>query len=375
MTEHKCEKCGETFNSAKALEQHDEDYDHSKLEEDGQPLKERIMTSNYTILAIISILLVGLAAGGYYALIPSNTSAGDGHSHSHTAEIGNQAPDASFTTVSGGELQISKYEGEKRMIWLMATWCPSCKKGAQVLQARNSQLKDMKIIALKTKGNAGYSGPSIQQFANQYAPETLNKQNWVWGDASQELTNIYNPRNTPDIIWLVKPNGEIYAKTAAPAARINQITRFAQKNFSNTEKVNLGKEIEIIGRNHRSTGEQVNNYNSNPPTSGPHYPKPAQTGFYSKKLPDERVIHNIEHGQIWISYNNITSETRSQLKQLAQNYPKAVVVTKRPENNAKIAVASWGRLMELNSYDEQKIVKYIKAYINKSPEPFAKLPN
>ncbi|WEL23098.1 DUF3105 domain-containing protein [Candidatus Nanohalovita haloferacivicina] len=375
MTEHKCEKCGKTFDSEKALEQHQEDYDHSKEKEDDKGLKERIMTSNYTGLAIIGILLVGLTVGGYYALSPSNTSAGDGYSHSHTAEIGSQAPDSSFTTVNGEEFKLSKYSGEKRMIWLYATWCPSCYKGAQVLQARNEQLKDMKIIALKTKGNAGYSGPSTQQFADKYAPETLNKENWVWGKASQELTNIYNPQNTPDIIWLVKPNGEIYAKTAAPAARINQITRFAQKNFNNTEEISLGKEVEIMGRNHISTGEQVNNYNSNPPTSGPHYQRPAETGFYSKKLPDERLVHNIEHGQIWISYNNITSETRKQLEQLAQNYPKAVIVTKRPENNAKIAVASWGRLMELNSYDKQKVVKYIKAYINKSPEPFAKLPN
>ncbi|MFB6158623.1 MAG: DUF3105 domain-containing protein [Candidatus Nanohalobium sp.] len=370
MTEE-CPKCGETFSSEEALEQHLEDYDHSKLEDDKKPLKERLMTSNYTGLAIIGILFIGLAAGGFYALTPSSS----GQADSQTAGIGSQAPEASFTTVNGEKLQLSKYEGEKRMVWLYATWCPSCYKGAQVLQARNEQLKDMKIIALKTAGNAGRAGISSQQFAEKYAPQTLNEDNWVWGKASQKLTNIYNPRNVPDIIWLVKPNGEIYAKTAAPAARINQIKRFAQKNFSNTEEVNLGKEVEIMNRKHISAGTEFDNYNSNPPTSGPHYRKPAETGFYSKKLHDERVVHNIEHGQIWISYNNISSETRQQLKQLAQNYPEAVVVTKRPENNARIAVASWGRLMELDSYEEQKIVKYIKTYINKSPEPFAQLPN
>lgn len=234
MTEHECEKCGKTFDSEKALEQHLEGYDHSKQREDKKPLKEQVTTSNYTGLAIIGILLIGLVAGGYYALSPSSASAGDGNSRLHTAEIGSQALDASLTTVSGDKLQLSKYEGEKRMIWLYATWCPSCKKGVQVLQDRNEQLKDMKIIALKTKGNAGYSGASAQQFANKFAPQTLKKENWVWGTASQELTNIYNPRNTPDIIWLVKPNGEIYARTAAPAARINQITRFAHKNFTST---------------------------------------------------------------------------------------------------------------------------------------------
>src|SRR3989344_5078 len=43
-------------------------------------------------------------------------------------------------------------------------------------------------------------------------------------------------------------------------------------------------------------------YNSNPPTSGPHYEQPSRWGVSQAELPDEQLIHNLEHGGIWISY-------------------------------------------------------------------------
>jgi thiol-disulfide isomerase/thioredoxin len=78
------------------------------------------------------------------------------------------------------------------MFWVFATWCPSCKKAAQALQANNDKLQDVTIIALKTHGNAGYDGPSTAGFAQQYAPELVEADNWIWGNLSKESTQAWD---------------------------------------------------------------------------------------------------------------------------------------------------------------------------------------
>lgn len=134
-----------------------------------------------------------------------------------------------------------------------------------------------------------------------------------------------------------------------------------------------GKEIPVLGRNHVSEGTIVEHYNSNPPTSGNHWPTPAEWGFYNTSLPDEQLVHNLEHGGIWISYKDIDDVTKTKLLKLAQQYPQAVIVTPRSENDAKIAVASWGRLEKLDAFDEEKIIAFIRGNINRSPEKLASL--
>lgn len=132
------------------------------------------------------------------------------------------------------------------------------------------------------------------------------------------------------------------------------------------------QEFPILGRTHVPEGSKVS-YSTNPPTSGDHWPQPAEWGFYLSPLPDEQLVHNLEHGGIWISYKDVDEQTKSKLGSIASKYPLAVIITPRPENDAKIALASWGRLLKLDSPDEELIYKFIKSNINKAPEPLASL--
>lgn len=146
------------------------------------------------------------------------------------------------------------------------------------------------------------------------------------------------------------------------------------ESFGDDYDGDLGRSVPILGRSHISPGDPGFEYNSNPPTSGPHYASPVPTGFYSEQREDEALIHNIEHGQIWISYSDVGSNTTAELETLASQYPNAVVVTYRLENDAPLAVASWGHVMKLDSYNETKITAYIERHVNNSPEPFASIP-
>ena len=70
------------------------------------------------------------------------------------------------------------------------------------------------------------------------------------------------------------------------------------------------KPYDIVSREHIAVDSaRPATYNSNPPTSGPHYQGPAAVGFYDKTLPDEQLIHNLEHGDVWVSYQGTLSST------------------------------------------------------------------
>lgn len=133
-----------------------------------------------------------------------------------------------------------------------------------------------------------------------------------------------------------------------------------------------GETFPILGRDHIQNGAEHPAYNSNPPTSGWHYVQPAEWGVYQNELPDEQLIHNLEHGGIWISYKDVDEKTRSDLEAIGKKYSGSVVITPRSANDAKITLASWGRLEKFDSFNEKKITDFIKVNKNKSPEPLAR---
>lgn len=130
-----------------------------------------------------------------------------------------------------------------------------------------------------------------------------------------------------------------------------------------------GEAIADQGAQHIAIGAEHEPYNSNPPTSGPHYAEPAKWGIYEESLADEQLIHNLEHGGIWISYRDATDQDLiAKLKDVASDYTVKLIMTPRSENDSAIAVAAWGRLLKLDSFDQRQIQDFIKTFINQGPE-------
>ncbi|PIP73575.1 MAG: hypothetical protein COW88_01395 [Candidatus Lloydbacteria bacterium CG22_combo_CG10-13_8_21_14_all_47_15] len=130
---------------------------------------------------------------------------------------------------------------------------------------------------------------------------------------------------------------------------------------------------ESQGRTHIDVGEHHPEYSSNPPSSGWHYPSPARTGFYDTPIPDEMLVHNLEHGEIWIAYHPRISDTaKDTLRDFADTY---VVVAPRESNDADIALVSWTRVdtfnleeNELHETYQKRIEDFIRRYDNRGPE-------
>ena len=132
---------------------------------------------------------------------------------------------------------------------------------------------------------------------------------------------------------------------------------------------------EVLKAEHVPRPTAVEDYNSNPPTSGKHWSDsgaPASRGVHEEELPDEVMVHNLEHGEVWISYKpNIPDNIKEELRKITRENRK-VVLTPRSRNDADIALAAWGRLDKFNldskPLDRQRLEDFIKRYINKGPE-------
>ena len=151
-----------------------------------------------------------------------------------------------------------------------------------------------------------------------------------------------------------------------PDQKISNLKTSADKSAEQ-----IGESFENLGREHIPAGDPAKEYNSNPPTSGSHLASPAEWGVYQNELPDVQLIHNLEHGGIWISYKDVDADTKAKLEAIGKANPGSVIVTPRAANDTPIAVAAWTRLEKLTAYDEAKILEFIKANKNKSPEPLA----
>lgn len=115
-----------------------------------------------------------------------------------------------------------------------------------------------------------------------------------------------------------------------------------------------------------------------PPTSGDHA-EPLAWQVYDQEIPDANVIHNMEHGGVYISYRtDLPKDQIEKIKALfskpysnAKFSPIKAVVAPRSKNKAPIVMSSWTRSESFQSFDESKMIDYYLKNIGKSPEPGA----
>lgn len=126
--------------------------------------------------------------------------------------------------------------------------------------------------------------------------------------------------------------------------------------------------------NHITEGQPIA-YPSYPPTSGPHWPAPTTWGFHSEAVPDERAVHNLEHGGVVASYNNIPADALASLQALLTTYPKdrygEVKLVIRPYDKiapGTIALTAWSWIDELPTYDDARVRAFLAAHLNQCCE-------
>jgi hypothetical protein len=83
-------------------------------------------------------------------------------------------------------------------------------------------------------------------------------------------------------------------------------------------------------------------WNTNPPTSGPHYEIPAIWGAYSQPLNMAQLVHNLEHGGIYILYGpQVPDTTVAQLRSFYDDHTRGTILAPLPSLGKQIALGAW----------------------------------
>jgi hypothetical protein len=83
-------------------------------------------------------------------------------------------------------------------------------------------------------------------------------------------------------------------------------------------------------------------WNTNPPTSGPHYPVPAVYGEYDSPLKVAQVVHNLEHGAMYVLYGpDVPEATVAQLREFYADDRQGMLLAPLPSLGDKIALGAW----------------------------------
>lgn len=131
-----------------------------------------------------------------------------------------------------------------------------------------------------------------------------------------------------------------------------------------------GQHFAILRQDHIPANVIYQDYNSSPPTSGPHYATPADWGVYTEELKSGNFIHSMEEGGVIVHYNTEDFETIQRLEGILLNQrgsPCYLIL--HPNSNIEqdtIALTAWGALdqMPVTELTDERIVGFLDFYRN-----------
>ncbi len=141
------------------------------------------------------------------------------------------------------------------------------------------------------------------------------------------------------------------------------------KNSEKLSKAMIGEKMPDMGGEHVARGASHSAYNSNPPTSGPHWTGVAGPGIKDELVPDELVLHSMEHGAAVVWYREgMNQNDMDKIAEAFNNSSGKKIMLARKDLDVPVALTSWGYLLKLQTIDETKIKEFIETNNDRGPE-------
>jgi hypothetical protein len=121
---------------------------------------------------------------------------------------------------------------------------------------------------------------------------------------------------------------------------------------------------------HVPQGSSVD-YRTDPPTTGAHYPTPSAPGYYERPQLPGNLVHALEHGNIVIYYDRLSSEAMESLKGWANRFQDqwaGVIVTAMPGIGEEIILTAWTQELRLEKFDAASAAAFIDRFRGRGPE-------
>lgn len=126
------------------------------------------------------------------------------------------------------------------------------------------------------------------------------------------------------------------------------------------------------GRDHIWPDHPVE-YQTMPPTSGPHFPDPTAPGFYTARPAFGFLVHSLEHGSVVIYYDpaqlspGIEQSLRAFIK--ANSDPEiGVVAVPDADFKYRFIFTAWDKMLKLDDYDPRVVRAFLAEYLGRGPE-------
>ncbi len=131
----------------------------------------------------------------------------------------------------------------------------------------------------------------------------------------------------------------------------------------------MGEKIPDLGGEHVPRGTKHGVYNSNPPTSGPHWVDTAGGGVKYDPTPDELLLHSMEHGAVVVWYKEGLDQAEiNKIKEAYDSASGKKIMISRKDLDVPVALTSWGYLLKLQTVDQAKIKEFIETNNDRGPE-------
>lgn len=116
-------------------------------------------------------------------------------------------------------------------------------------------------------------------------------------------------------------------------------------------------------------------YPMNPPAGGPHNPvwMDCNGNVYEEEIPNENAVHSLEHGAVWVTYNEQAPE--ADVQELAERVSATPysLMSPVPDQDAPIVLTAWGHQLRLDNAADPRVETFFETYVQgpQTPEPGA----
>lgn len=114
-------------------------------------------------------------------------------------------------------------------------------------------------------------------------------------------------------------------------------------------------------------------YGMTPPAGGDHWAGWLNCGVYSEPQENERAVHSLEHGAVWVTYDPEVVDAAG-VDRLRASLPDTyIVLSPFPGLPTPVVASAWGYQVQLDGVDDPRLTAFVSQYWQSAegPEPGA----
>ncbi|MFJ2826610.1 DUF3105 domain-containing protein [Streptomyces sp. NPDC087263] len=116
-------------------------------------------------------------------------------------------------------------------------------------------------------------------------------------------------------------------------------------------------------------------YPMTPPVGGDHDPvwQNCNGDVYTGELRDENAVHSLEHGAVWVTYNDKAAD--ADVEALAAKVDRTPYTLMSPykAQSSPISLTAWGHQLNVTKESDARVAEFLEKYVQgaQTPEPGA----